>query len=1339
MITRTPDNIALLEDLKRIQNLIPVDLGGCCTLSNSFLMSHLILEYNLKNYLEIGVYRGRSFFAAAYAVKILGGMAYGIDPYDYESIEKQDLEYSFHPDVNAFLASVNLSQIYDDVLKLRDELALSDNSKIIREKSNIAANLFRRNKIAIDMLHINSYHNPKQVSEDIDLYLPFVRIGGFVVMDDLNWDLDKPAVNRLKRKFDRVFNIGRFTIFSNNKTQGEMAKLQKSRFSILHGMIENLEQNTTPSVLNPESTDLPVVSVVVITFNQEKYIAECLEGIFAQKGDFKIDLVIGDDCSTDKTLKIIRKYVDSLRNNRCEEKILPADKNIGMTKNFQRCLAVCTGSYIAVCEGDDYWIDCNKLQKQMNFLKTHPESALCFNDCYIYYQEKGELTKLDVQQRLESDVGTTREIILTYYMGNLSCCMYNARFMRKIPDNLFDLYIGDWMFNIYYSQFGDIGHVKEIMSVYRKHAAGVWSGGDPKEQDLHLWEKIEEYNRFLSYNFDHEFSIVQKRIEMAYTDMFYKEPVDLAIIDNAISHAHSAFRMQEFIYYLEEFNDLRIFFSSGALGLFDGEKTVDELIADFKRKSPEYSGMIKRLESDTIINARVLYMDFLDNAYSNIERIEQLGIPFVFTLYPGGGFGLHIAESDRMLKRVISSPCFRKVIATQKVTYDYLLTKHFCRPDQIKFIFGVVTPLKQIETEYTGKKHYGIDKNNLDICFVTDDNIKKGIDQGYDIFIDVAHQLCQHHDNINFHVVGGIDAHEIDVSDLKGKITFYGKRGMEWFNGFYKDKDIILSLNIPRTMYPGSFDGFPTGSCVDAGLRKTAIFCTDEIGLNAKALSSRNEFVEGEEIVILPRDAGKITSMIERYYNNTQKLKAIAENGSLRIKRLYGFEAQILPRITLLKKEIELSGSSKGVIIKTINGVASINSQNVYSIRSVAKLFIQVVGSKPASAMSDTGKKFGMIFRRVRHLFAPSGSRRARILRRMYKNSSQRFMKLIKQRSTKRDLALIRSSDLFDEAWYLANNPDVAQVKIDPADHYLDYGGFEGRDPGPNFSSQGYLETYEDVKKSGINQFIHYIKYGRKEGRVCKSPQQDNINDTFFRCPVCQEKVEAFTPLNSYYEENWEKYGFLYNSDDFETLNSSRYFCPKCGASDRDRLYALYLARMIDQDLTGNPIKIIDIAPSYPLKMFLLKYPNIKYQSADKYMKDVDLVVDITNMNSIPQESYDVFICSHVLEHVSDDQKALFELFRILKPGGSGILMVPINVRIDEIREDPTITDIGERWRRFGQDDHIRLYSKKGFIERVEETGFTIDQYGVDYFGEDAFFLYGISPKSILYIVKKKR
>jgi len=1118
--------------------------------------------------------------------------------------------------------------------------------------------------------------------------------------------------------------------------------MQKTRSNRLPGVTKNPDRRKlSKNQATSKNAVHPVVCVVVITYNQEEYIAECLESILSQEGDFKIELIIGDDCSNDNTMKIIKKTAGSISDNKIEVKILTTDKNIGMTKNLQRCFNACTGSYIAVCEGDDYWIDPKKLQKQINFLQLHPECALCFNDIYMYFQERGELVKYDLQQQLDADVITTEALVVDYYIGNLSCCMYDAQFMNRIPKSLFDLYIGDWMFNIYYSQFGKIGHVKEIMSVYRKHVEGVWAGGDPKKLNLFLWEKIEEYNRFLNFKYDREFFLAQKRIELAFPDEFLKRPVDLAIIDDAFPHPLSAFRVQEFSSYLSEFTDIRIFSSGNTIGFLGGGKTLDELIADFKRESPQYSKRIRKLEADTIISAKLFYMDFLINAYANIERIEKLATPFVFTLYPGGGFGLNVVESDRMLRRVTSSPCFRKVIVTQKVTYDYLVNNYYCTPDPIEFIFGVVTPLKYIEAGYTGKKHFGIEKNTLDICFVAYKYTEKAIDKGYDVFIDVARRLYRKYTDIHFHVVGGIEEKEINVKDLKGRISFYGKRDIEWFDDFYRDKDIILSPNISGRTYPGSFDGFPTGSCVDAGLRKTAIFCTDELGLN------KNFFIDRQDIVIIPHDAAMITSILENYYHEPEKLKTICETGSLRIKHLYSYEAQIVPRINLLRGEIENADRSKNAIVKAMKTSmekreismetqpeSSARQYGVFSIRSLKNIYYGVVEPSKVPDEAKRGRAWNMavLLRRNFVKLAPSGSRRARILKRLYNNSFVRFTNYIKDRKTKGDWALIRSSGLFDEAWYLENNPDVAQAMVDPLVHYVKHGGVEGRDPGPGFSSQGYLDANEDVKKAGVNPLVHYLKYGRVEGHVTQ-PYLSPLSKGSFKCPVCQKKVEAFSTRNLNYEKNWAKYGFLYNFDDIETLNSSQYFCPKCGASEVDRLNVLYLTRMFDQYQSGNTISVLDIAPTTPRKRFLRKYPQIQYQFSDEHNNDFDYA----NLNDISQEAYDFFICSHVLERLADDHKALSELFRILKPGGSGILIVLINLRIDKIREDSLVTDIGERWRRFGQDDHIRLYSKRGFVERVEKAGFTLHQYGVDFFGEDVFSQHGISPKSMLYMVQK--
>jgi len=241
-----------------------------------------------------------------------------------------------------------------------------------------------------------------------------------------------------------------------------------------------------------------------------------------------------------------------------------------------------------------------------------------------------------------------------------------------------------------------------------------------------------------------------------------------------------------------------------------------------------------------------------------------------------------------------------------------------------------------------------------------------------------------------------------------------------------------------------------------------------------------------------------------------------------------------------------------------------------------------------------------------------------------------------------------------------------------------------------------------------------------------------------YRCSVCNSRVNAFQPLSEYFTGNLEKYGWPYKGEDAETCNVGAYACPSCQASDRDRLYALYLQDYLTRLQVEGPIKIVDFAPSPPLSRFIRKLrPDLSYRTADLFAEGVDDRVDITELRPYEDNRFDFFICSHVLEHVPNDRKALGELYRILKPGGRGILMVPISLSLAEIDEDPAVIDEGERWRRFGQDDHVRLYSKKGFVERVREAGFLVHECGRQFFGEEPFTRSGITNQSVLYVVEK--
>ena len=148
---------------------------------------------------------------------------------------------------------------------------------------------------------------------------------------------------------------------------------------------------------------------------------------------------------------------------------------------------------------------------------------------------------------------------------------------------------------------------------------------------------------------------------------------------------------------------------------------------------------------------------------------------------------------------------------------------------------------------------------------------------------------------------------------------------------------------------------------------------------------------------------------------------------------------------------------------------------------------MQALTAQVAEIVNSKTWKIALIFHRIRVRIAPPNSRRARGFQRLYKLLVFPIININRNRKLEIDMALVRTSGLFDENWYLSNNPDVVAAKIDPVRHYLLFGGFEGRDPGPQFSSSWYLATYDDVRKAGINPLYHYLKSGKKEGRATQT------------------------------------------------------------------------------------------------------------------------------------------------------------------------------------------------------------------------------------------------------------
>ena len=222
--------------------------------------------------------------------------------------------------------------------------------------------------------------------------------------------------------------------------------------------------------------DPPKVSVCMIAYKHEAYIRQAIESILAQDVDFPLELVIGDDCSPDGTAAICEEFAS--RDPRV--RLLSRDRNLGVMPNFTRTLLACTGKYIAVCEGDDYWTDPQKLRKQVQFLDAHPDHAGTTHQSMVITDNVAVRTfKEGVPHTL-----TTIDLI-----GGRLFHTASVMFRRPVLD-LFSksplVLSCDRLLNFCISFKGKIHYSDECMCAYRLHGGGMSSNASVEQMKLDL-------------------------------------------------------------------------------------------------------------------------------------------------------------------------------------------------------------------------------------------------------------------------------------------------------------------------------------------------------------------------------------------------------------------------------------------------------------------------------------------------------------------------------------------------------------------------------------------------------------------------------------------------------------------------------------------------------------------------------------------------------------------------------------------------------------------------------------------------------------------------------------
>lgn len=238
----------------------------------------------------------------------------------------------------------------------------------------------------------------------------------------------------------------------------------------------------------------PDISIAIITYHQEKYIKQTLDGVAMQNFTGTIEIVIGDDCSTDSTRSIIKEFVA----NRSNIKLLFHKRNLGMVGNWTSVLSACSGKYIAVCEGDDYWTNPYKLQLQYDFLSQNIDFSMCWHPVNVIsegverpfpYSESKEVSNID-------------DLILTHFIPTCSL-MFRNILPKKWPKWIYKAMSFDIALEMLLGTKGMAKRLSNEMGTYRQHPGGISKSNEYQYvAGINQLNILKHFNNYTFYLYD---------------------------------------------------------------------------------------------------------------------------------------------------------------------------------------------------------------------------------------------------------------------------------------------------------------------------------------------------------------------------------------------------------------------------------------------------------------------------------------------------------------------------------------------------------------------------------------------------------------------------------------------------------------------------------------------------------------------------------------------------------------------------------------------------------------------------------------------------------------------
>jgi lipopolysaccharide transport system ATP-binding protein len=372
-----------------------------------------------------------------------------------------------------------------------------------------------------------------------------------------------------------------------------------------------------------------------------------------------------------------------------------------------------------------------------------------------------------------------------------------------------------------------------------------------------------------------------------------RPPEGWVVLDDFFPNLMTGFRIAEYNALLERFPHLSV--QSTTPAFYRHHR-------DYARLYPELAPRVQKFFRGALRQPSFAYLNFVNNACEFLRFLGSRKTPFVFTLYPGGGFGIDARECDDKLDRVCASPLLKHVIVTQKLTAEYLRNRHPQVP--VTLIFGCVVNPLYFPLVVPPRAWFGHGKSSFDLCFVAGKYSPHGHSKGYPVFIDAARRVAAAVPEARLHVVGDFGPDDWPLGETADRIKFHGIQTTQGLHELYSAMDVIVSPNIPFVLHPGHFDGFPTGACAEASLCGVAMVVSDPLGLNA------GYFDDARELIITPPEAEAVAQALLALARDPDRLRSLALAGQQKSRTLYAPELQMGSRIAVIEREAQACGAS---------------------------------------------------------------------------------------------------------------------------------------------------------------------------------------------------------------------------------------------------------------------------------------------------------------------------------------------------------------------------------------------------------------------------------------------